>query len=81
MAAVRLNVDLRHGHSKVLPVLIGTSSCLPDHGYVVPADTYEVLAILSVKRRGDDRRPTGLRRLVVIGPTIEVTPADHPATP
>lgn len=74
VAAVGLNVDLRQGQSRDIPVLIGTASCLPDRSYVVPAGAYEAVASLSVNRRDDDGRPTGRQRFVVIGPTIEVTP-------
>lgn len=73
VAAVGLNVDLRHGQSKDVPVVIGTSSCLPDRSYVVPAGAYEVVAVLSINCLDDHGRATGRRCFVVIGPTIEVT--------
>lgn len=79
VAAVGLNVDLRHGQTRDIPVLIGTASCLPDRSYVVPAGTYEVVSNLSVNPRDDEGRPTGHRRLVHVGPTITVTSGDSAA--
>lgn len=78
VATVGLNVDLRHGQSRDVPVVIGTASCLPDRSYVVPAGAYEVVAALSVSHLHDHGRPTGRQCFVVIGPTIEVT-LDGPA--
>lgn len=74
LAAAGLIVDLRPGQSKDIPVLIGTASCLPDRSYVVPAGTYEAVTILSVNLRDDHGNPTSPERLVVMGPSIEVTP-------
>ncbi len=73
VAAVGIGVDLRHGDSSELPVVIGTASCLPDRSYVVPPGDYETVAELSVALLGGESRPAGRQALVCVGPTITAT--------
>ena len=66
------NIDLRHGATRELPLIVGATSCLPDRSYTVPAGAYEVVATLGVDFRDGQGRTSGPQSVVRIGPTITV---------
>lgn len=73
MSSVGLNVDLQHAQSTDLPLIVGTTSCLPDRSYVVEPARYELVVAVSVNPVDEHHQPFGHQTLVRVGPELVVT--------